>query len=52
MILTFVDVITVDEQKRILALLEQAQFVDGRASAGVAAASVRKNEQLSRDTPA
>ena len=52
MILTFADVITVDEQKRILALLEEAQFVDGRATAGVAAASVKKNEQLSRDTPA
>lgn len=52
MILTFADVITVDEQKRILALLEQAQFADGRATAGAAAASVKKNEQLSRDTPA
>lgn len=52
MILTFADVVTVDEQKRMLALLEQAEFVDGRKTAGPAAASVKKNEQLSRETPA
>jgi PKHD-type hydroxylase len=52
MILTFADVITVDEQHRILALLENATFVDGRTTAGGAAAKVKKNEQLATKAPA
>jgi len=52
MILTFADVITAEEQQKILAMLEGAPFVDGRTTAGVAAAQVKNNEQLSRDAPA
>ncbi len=52
MILTFGDVITAEERLRILALLEAAEFVDGRATAGAAAAQVKHNEQLARDTRA
>lgn len=52
MILTFADVITVEEQQRIIGLLETAPFVDGRTTAGAAAAQVKNNEQLSRDAPA
>jgi PKHD-type hydroxylase len=52
MILTFADVITVDEQRKILALLENAPFVDGRKTAGQAAAQVKNNEQLSSASPA
>lgn len=52
MILTFADVITVEEQRKILTLIEQAPFVDGRTTAGAAAAKVKNNEQLSRDAPA
>jgi PKHD-type hydroxylase len=52
MILTFADVITVDEQRQILAMLDSAPFVDGRTTAGSAAAKVKSNEQLSRDAPA
>jgi len=50
MILTFGDVITVDEQARILGLLASARFVDGRSTAGAAAAQVKQNEQMARDT--
>jgi PKHD-type hydroxylase len=52
MILTFADVITVDEQRKILAMLESAAFVDGRKTAGQAAAQVKNNEQLSPASPA
>lgn len=52
MILTFGDVITVEEQQKILALLANASFVDGRTTAGGAAARVKKNEQLAKDAPA
>lgn len=52
MILTFGDVITVEERLRILDLLCGTTFVDGRITAGSAAALVKHNEQLARDTPA
>jgi PKHD-type hydroxylase len=52
MILTFGDVITVEERVRILGLLEGAKFVDGRTTAGAAAALVKHNEQIARDIPA
>lgn len=52
MILTFGDVLTVEEQIRSLGLLEGAQFVDGRTTAGAAAARVKHNEQLANGTPA
>src|SRR6185503_19640227 len=39
-------------QRKILALIEPAPFVDGRTTAGAAAAQVKSNEQLSRDAPA
>ena len=52
MILTFGDVITAEERLRILGLLQDAKFVDGRTTAGSAAARVKHNEQLARDTPA
>lgn len=52
MILTFADVITEAEQQRILGLLQEAQFVDGKATAGGGAAAVKRNEQLPADSPA
>lgn len=52
MILTFADVISVEEHTKILRLLEGATFVDGRTTAGRAAAQVKQNEQVARDTPA
>lgn len=52
MILTFADVITEAERNQILALLEGAEFVDGRQTAGKAAAQVKNNRQLARDSPA
>jgi PKHD-type hydroxylase len=52
MILTFADVITLDEQRKVLAMLDAAPFVDGRATAGPVAGTVKNNEQLSCDVPA
>jgi PKHD-type hydroxylase len=52
MILTFADVITLEEQRKILTMLDSAPFVDGRTTAGSAAAKVKNNEQLSREAPA
>jgi PKHD-type hydroxylase len=48
---TFADVITEAEHGEILGLLESAEFVDGKATAGKAARQVKNNQQLSRDSP-
>ncbi len=46
MILTFDDVITEAEHQAILAHIASAEFVDGKQTAGAAAQSVKRNEQV------
>ena len=51
MILTFPDVISVDEQRAILAEIAAAEFVSGRETAGAGLAAKKNNEQIKRDSP-
>ena len=51
MILTFPDVINVDEQRAILAEIAAAEFVPGRETAGAGLAERKNNEQIPRDSP-
>ena len=48
MILSFPEVISVDEQKMILAEAARAEFVDGRETAGPNLASIKNNQQVKR----
>jgi PKHD-type hydroxylase len=48
MILTFPEVISVDEQKAILVEAAQADFVDGRETASPRLASIKNNQQIKR----
>ena len=48
MILTFPDVITLEEQSAILAHIAAAEFVDGRQTAGPLLAGRKHNEQIER----
>ena len=48
MILTFSDIITEEEHKTILEKLEGAEFVDGKRTAGWAAAKVKNNDKRKR----
>jgi PKHD-type hydroxylase len=50
MILTFKEVINQREHDAIMALVEQARFVDGRQSAGQTLADTKHNEQLPADS--
>lgn len=49
MILTFADIISADEQRAILERVAQAEFVDGRQTAGALLANRKNNEQIARD---
>lgn len=51
MIQVISDVLTPDELKRFRELLAQAQWQDGRATAGHVAVRAKANEQLSQDDP-
>jgi PKHD-type hydroxylase len=51
MILTFADVITQEEHAAVLNGLKGAAFVDGRATAGRVAATLKNNRQLDRSSP-
>lgn len=51
MILTFTDIISEEEHKTILEKLQDAEFVDGKRTAGWAAAKVKNNEQLAGKSP-
>lgn len=51
MILTFPEVVSVDEQRAIVAQIAAADFVPGRETAGAALAASKHNEQISRDSP-
>jgi PKHD-type hydroxylase len=48
MILTFPEVISIDEQKAILVEAAQADFVDGRETASPRLASIKNNQQIKR----
>jgi PKHD-type hydroxylase len=52
MILTFTDVISADEQRAILAEVANAEFVDGRETAGAALAATKNNQQIKRGSAA
>lgn len=52
MIFCIADVLTTDELATVRALADKGSFVDGRATAGAAAAAVKHNEQLASDDPA
>jgi PKHD-type hydroxylase len=52
MILTFAEVITPDELRAILAAAANAEFVDGRETAGAALAETKRNEQIKRGSSA
>jgi len=49
-ILSFGDVLTIDEHRALRARLDGATFVDGRQTAGAALASLKHNEQLAPDS--
>lgn len=51
MLLTLPDVLLKDELNTIHDLLKQAHWVDGRATAGVQAATVKNNQQLAEQDP-
>lgn len=51
MLLTLPDVLLQDELKAIRDLLKQAQWVDGRNTAGTQAAQVKNNQQLAEQDP-
>lgn len=51
MLLTLPDVLLQDELKTIRDLLNQAQWVDGRNTAGTQAAQVKNNQQLAEQDP-
>ena len=52
MILTFDDVITEAEHAQIMQAVSQAEFIDGKATAGWAAREVKNNTQIKSDTGA
>lgn len=51
MLLSLPGVLLEEELHTIRALLKQAQWVDGRTTAGIQAASVKNNQQLAEDDP-
>ena len=51
MLLTLPDVLLKDELTTIRGLLKQAQWVDGRSTAGTQAAQVKNNQQLAEQDP-
>lgn len=51
MLLTLPDVLHPDELNTIRGLLQQAQWVDGRTTAGIQAATVKNNQQLAEQDP-
>jgi len=51
MILTFEDVLSVEELAELRAIAEKTSFVDGRESASVDLASVKHNEQMASSDP-
>lgn len=51
MLLTLPDVLLAEELDAIRALLKQAQWVDGRNTAGTQAAQVKNNQQLAEQDP-
>ena len=51
MLLSLPGVLLEDELRTIRSLLKQAQWVDGRTTAGIQAASVKNNQQLAEDDP-
>lgn len=52
MLITLPDVLTAEELNTIRALLVQARWEDGRATAGTQAAQVKNNQQLAEQDPA
>lgn len=45
------DILTTDERTTIVALLSQADWIDGRATAGSLSRQVKRNRQLAEDDP-
>lgn len=46
MLLAIADVLTAEQIKQVQTLLQQAQFVDGRLSAGISARKVKNNQEV------